>query len=138
MNDITAAIGLAQLKKLDYMNRRRAEILKKYLEGIKDCKNIKPAFPYDLTTTYYDFMLRIKNKKREEFIINMQEKGISTGVHTMPLTLHPLYKNYSADISMALRIWDEYVILPFYVDLSDEEIQYVIDAIISFDKQQNN
>jgi len=137
MNDIAAAIGLAQLKKLDYMNHRRIEILKKYLSSIKDCKNITPAFPYSLDTTYYDFMVRVKNKKRDEFIIHMQKKRISTGVHTMPLTLHPLYKNCEANIPTTMRIWDEYVVLPLYVELSDDEIENIIEAIIEFDKKEN-
>jgi len=133
MNDIAAAIGLAQLKKLDYMNSKRIEILKKYLNGIKGCNNVKPAFPYDLTTTYYDFMVRVKN--RDEFIIHMQGKGISTGVHTMPVPLHTLYRDYEADIPTTMRIWEEYVVLPLYVELSDEEIEYVIDCIREFDRK---
>lgn len=133
MNDVAAAIGLAQLEKLDYMNNRRIEILKKYLGGIKDCKNVKPAFPYDLTTTYYDFMVRTKN--RDEFIIHMQQKGVATGVHTMPLPLHPLYQDHDVDIPTAMRIWEEYVVLPLYVELTGEEIQYVVDAIIEFDRK---
>jgi perosamine synthetase len=47
MNDLAAAIGLAQLAKLDNMNQRRAAIIEKYLDGIMDLKNIKPIFPYD-------------------------------------------------------------------------------------------
>lgn len=134
MNDIAAAIGLAQLKKLDYMNNRRIEIIRRYLEGIKDCKNVRPAFPYDLTTTYYDFMVRVKN--RDDFIIFMQENGISTGVHTMPIPLFSLYQNYKTNVPTAMRIWSEYVVLPLFVGLADEEIEYVIDKIREFDKKQ--
>jgi perosamine synthetase len=133
MNDIAAAIGLAQLEKLDNMNKHRCEILGRYLKGIQDCQNVRPAFPYDLTTTYYDFMVRVK--KRDEFILYMKERGISTGVHYMPLPLHPFYRDYNAKIPTAERIWDEYVVLPLYVELTDEEIQYVIDAIIEFDRR---
>jgi perosamine synthetase len=132
MNDVAAAIGLAQLKKLDAMNSKRIEILKKYLEGIGGCRYVKPAFPYDLTTTYYDFMVRVRN--RDEFIIQMQRKGISTGVHTMPLPLFHLYQDYKVDIPVAMRIWQEYVVLPLFVELTDEEIQYVINAIVEFDQ----
>jgi len=133
MNDIAAAIGLAQLEKLDYMNNRRIEILKKYLNGIKDCRKVRPAFHYDLTTTYYDFMVRTRN--RDEFIIHMQQKGISTGVHTMPVPLYSLYKDYDVDIPTTMRIWEEYVVLPLYVELTDEEIEYVIDCIREFDRR---
>lgn len=131
MNDIAASIGLAQLKKLDFMNRRRIEIMEKYLEGIKDCIHVRPAFPYDMTTSYYDFMVRVKN--RDDFILFMQKNDIATGVHTMPVPLHPLYKDYDAKIPTAMKIWNEYVVLPLFIELTDEQIQYVIEKIKEFD-----
>ena len=36
-----------------------------------------------------------------------------------------------------MKIWDEYVVLPLFVELTDEEIEYVIDAIREFDGKQN-
>ena len=45
MNDLSAAIGLAQLKKLDWMNRQRATIIELYLSRLKDCDFVRPAFP---------------------------------------------------------------------------------------------
>ena len=44
MNDLMAAIGIAQLKKLNSFNLKRNSGIKKYLKGIKNCKNIKPYF----------------------------------------------------------------------------------------------
>ena len=48
MNDYMAALGLAQLKKINKFNIKRRKILKKYLTGIKNLKYIKPTYPYDL------------------------------------------------------------------------------------------
>ena len=45
MNDLTAAVGLAQLK-INLFNKRKFDF-KKYLNGIKDLKYIKPVFPHD-------------------------------------------------------------------------------------------
>ena len=133
MNDLAASIGLAQLKKLDEMNNKRIEIVRKYLEGIKDCKNVTPSIPYDLTTTYYSFLVRIAHKKRDDFIIHMQKKEISSGVHTMPIPMLRLYKNFHADIPIAMKTWDEHVVVPLYVGFSNKEIDYIIESIIEFD-----
>jgi len=138
MCDVIAAIGIAQLEKIEYLIKNRKDTLAKYLEGIKDCKHIKPAFPYDMSITYYDFMVRLDNKKmRDEFIIHMQRKDISTGVHTMPVPYLPYYRKYNIDLPTAMRIWEQYVVLPFFVGMTDEEIKYLIDAITEFDKKQN-
>jgi len=135
---VIAAIGLAQLEKAEYINKNRIETISKYLDGIKECKYVKPAFPYDISTPYYDFMVRVKSKEaRDKLIVHMQHRGIATGVHTMPVPYLPYYRKFNADVPVAMSIWEEYVILPLYVDMSDEEIEYVTNAITEFDKKQN-
>ena len=137
MCDVIAAIGLAQLTKIDKIIASRISIMRKLLQGIKDCKYIKPAFPYDMSRPYYDFMVRLKDKKmRNRFIVFMQEKNIAAGVHTMPVPCLTYYKQYSANIPVAMRIWEEYVVLPFYVDMTDEEINYVLENVYEFEKRE--
>lgn len=136
MCDVIAAIGLAQLEKIEYMNKSRIEAMVKLLQGIKECRYVKPAFPYDMSTPYYDFMVRLKTKEaRDKLIVHMQHRGIATGVHTMPVPYLPYYRKFNAEVPTAMRIWEQYVVLPFFVSLSDEEIEYVVDAIIEFDEK---
>ncbi|MHC4571169.1 MAG: DegT/DnrJ/EryC1/StrS family aminotransferase [Planctomycetota bacterium] len=138
MCDVIAAIGLAQLEKAGYINNNRIETMSRYLDGIKDCKYVKPAFPYDISTPYYDFMVRLKSKEaRDKFIIHMQRKDIATGVHTMPVPYLPYYRQFNADVPVAMKIWEEYVVLPFFVGITEQEIKYVLDAIVEFDEKQN-
>jgi len=134
MNDLAASIGLAQLNKLDQMRKRRAEIIRHYLDGIKNCQHVKPGLPYKLKdSSYWLFMVRVK--ERDRFILHMMKRGVSTGVHYMPLTMHPLYQKYDTEIPVAKRIWREFVTLPLFPELSDEQIEYVIECIKEFDNQ---
>lgn len=138
MCDIIAAVGLAQLDKLDGMNSSRKDILGKYLAGIDGCVHVRPAFPYDVSTPYYDFMVRVADRRaRDAFIVHMQEKGIATGVHTMPVPYLPYYRRFEAHVPTAMRIWEQYVVLPFYVGMRDDEIGYVIDAMLEWEEVQN-
>lgn len=131
MNDLAAAIGLAQLEKLDYMNEYRASLIQKYIDGIKNINNIDIGIPYELNeSSYWLFLVRVKN--RNHFINHMKSKGISTGVHFMPLNLHPLYEKYNNDLPNSMKIWEELVTLPLYVGMTDDEINEVIDAVKSF------
>jgi len=133
MNDLAAAIGLAQLKKLDWMNQRRAELIAKYQAGIKDCKTIRAGLPYRLPkSAYWLFMIRTPN--RNKLIMHLKKRGISTGVHFMPIPLHPLYQAYDVDIPVAKKLWTEFVTLPLFPELKDEELAYVVDALCEFDK----
>ncbi len=134
MNDLSAAIGLAQLKKLDQMRKRRAEIIERYLKGIAECKHVKPGLPYKLEdSSYWIFMVRVK--ERDKFIAHMMKRGVSTGVHYMPLTMHPLYEKYDTDLHATKSIWKEFVTLPLFPDLTDEEVDYVVKCIKEFDNQ---
>lgn len=134
MNDVAAAIGLAQLEKLDEMNAKRGHIILKYLDGIKELKTIQPIFPYKPDKYAYWFF-GIRCKKRDELIIHLKNKGIATGVHFYPLPMHPLFKPYDKGCDTAKEIWETFVTLPSHVDLTNEEVSYVINALREFERR---
>lgn len=133
MNDLMASIGLVQLKKLPEMNKRRMEIISRYLDAFEDCSTLKPALPYDKNQKcYWMFMLRVQD--RDKFISFMQQKDIATGVHYMPLTLHPYFAKYENNTPNAISIWKKFVTIPLHADMTNEEVDYVIDNVKAFDK----
>jgi len=137
MNDLMAAIGMAQLKKINILNKKRSEILKKYLIGIKHCKNIKPVYPYFLKNSSY-WLFSIKTKYRDELINFMKLKNISTAVHFVPLPLNKIYKKYNKNLKNAMKVWKGIVSLPFFPDLENKKINYIINCLNQFDKKINN
>jgi perosamine synthetase len=133
MNDLMAAIGLAQLKKLDWMNERRRRAIKRYLHGIRDCQQIQPLLPYQLEDSAY-WIFGVRCDKRDDLIIHLKQRGIATGVHFLPLPLHPLFREYSDAIPIAKEVWEKIVTLPLFPELKDEEIDYVVEALRQFDR----
>ena len=135
MNDYMAALGLAQLKKINKFNIKRRKILKKYLTGIKNLKYIKPTYPYDLKNSSY-WLFSVKTKFRDELINYLKQKNISTAVHFVPLPLNKIYKKYNnGNLKNSLEIWKEIVSLPFFPDLEDKKISYIINCLKTFDKK---
>lgn len=133
MNDIAAAIGIAQMNKLDQMNAKRAGIIKKYLKGIEGLKHISQIFPYETGNGAYWFF-GVRCQERDRLIIHLKNKGIATGVHFYPLSMQPLFKPYAYDCPVADSIWETFVTLPSHVDLTDEEVNFVIAALREFDQ----
>ncbi|WP_044481822.1 DegT/DnrJ/EryC1/StrS family aminotransferase [Paenibacillus antibioticophila] len=132
MNDLMASIGLVQLQKLDAMNRRRERIIGQYLNAIKDLDYIHPAIPYHLQdSSYWAFIVRVQD--RERFIAHMQARGVSTGVHYMPLPMQPLFMKFAGATPVAESIWKQLVTLPLFPDLTAEEIEHVKESIRSYD-----
>jgi perosamine synthetase len=133
MNDLMAAIGLAQLKKLETMNERRRKIIHRYLTGIQDCRQVRPLFPYRLEGASY-WMFGVRCERRDDLILHLKRKEIATGVHFMPLPLHPLFKRHREATPVAKKIWPSIVTLPLFADMSDAQVDYVVDALREFDR----
>ena len=134
MNDLLASIGLAQLKKINFFNNKRIIILKKYLNGIKKCKTIRPVYPYFLNKSSY-WLFQVKTKYRDDLVDFLKKKNVSTAVHFVPLPLHKLYKKYNNSLNNAMKIWKEIISLPFFPDLTNKKINYIIKCLVSFDKK---
>lgn len=131
MNDLSAGIGLAQLKKLPQMNDRRSEIIQKYLQGIHNIDYVKPLLPYEpFTYVYQMFGLRVE--KRNEMIIHLKSKGIATGCHYTPLSIQPLFLEWGMNCPFIEKEADSFITLPLHADLTNEEVEYIIENIRIF------
>ena len=135
MNDLMAALGLSQLKKINYLNYKRKKILERYLSGIKSLKTIQPTYPYNLKKSSY-WLFSVKTKRRDELIQFLKEKNISTAVHFVPLPLNKIYKKFNnKNLKNTMSIWKQIVSLPFFPDLKNKEIDYIINCLKNFDEK---
>lgn len=133
MNDLAASIGIAQLKRLPQMNKRRGEIITRYLEGIKNLKTIKTLLTYESDKYFYQ-MIRIRSENKENLILYLKSKGIATGCHYTPLTMQPLFKPYANHCPIVETEYYKMITLPLHVDLTDDDVEYVVEYITNFDK----
>ena len=134
MNDLMAAIGQAQLKKLNSFNFKRNSGVQKYLHAIKSCKNIKPFFQkYYKDIAYWKFAIRLK--KRDKLIAFLKKRGIATSVYWIPVPMHPLYKRFKSKIPVTNRVWKELVTLPLFSDIKLKELNYIIRSVKEFDNK---
>ncbi len=135
MTDIAAAIGLAQLERYPEMLKRRKEIIQKYDNGLKPLGvEVLPHYTDTYTSSGHLYITRlpgVTDEQRREVIIKMAEAGVSCNVHYKPLPLHTAYKNLGFDIKdypNAFAHYENAVTLPLHTKLSDEEVEYVIEA----------
>ena len=131
MNDLAASIGLVQLQKLPKMNARRSQIIRIYMDGLKDVEGIQLLLPFEPEKYVYQ-MFGIRAEKRDELMIYLKNKAIATGCHYTPLTLQPLFKPYAKDCDFIEKEADKFITLPLHADLTDEEVDYIIQQIRRF------
>lgn len=131
MNDLAASIGLIQLQKLPEFNKRRSEIIQQYLKDLKDLNSIKPLLPFEPEKYPYQ-MFGIRSDNRDDLMIFLKSKGIATGCHYTPLTLQPLFKPYYSKCSFVEKESNKFITLPLHSDLTNDELRYITEKIISF------
>ena len=138
MNDIAAAIGLVQLGKLDAMNARRREIAQAYDRAFAGAGWITtPAEPTHGRSAWHNYVIR--TPQRDALNLFLKERSIATGVHYMPIHLQPYYRKQARiSLPVAERVWTELLTLPLYPGLTDEEVDYVCESVLSFAEQTQN
>lgn len=133
MNDLAASIGLAQLKKIRLLNTSREKIIKRYIQGIKNLKNINILTDYKLDNSSY-WLFVIRCNKRDALMNYLKLNKISSAVHFEPLPMQPLYKKYKSIIPNAKETWKKIISLPLFPDLKFSEVDYIVNKLKLFDK----
>ena len=134
MNDLAASIGLVQLKKLSAMNARRSAIIRQYLNGINGISGIRPLLPFEPENYPYQ-MFGIRSTDRDNLTISLKSKGIASGCHYTPLSIQPLFKEWGNNCPFIENEHNSFITLPLHADLTDEEVNFIINKIKSFNNE---
>ncbi len=139
MTDVLASIGLVEIERYETENLpRRKQIFERYSNALNKYDwAITPHFiDKERETSYHLYLLRLKDvslEQRNEIIQEIFKQEVSVNVHYKPLPMLSYYKDLGYDVEqypMAKSIWETEISLPVYYDLSDEDVQKVIDAVI--------
>jgi len=132
LSNVNAAIGLAQLKKIDNFINRRQEIVGVYDQAFADARELSILKKDIRQLSAYCYILRVKDK-RDELMGFLKEKGIGSGIHYIPNHLQSFFKKYAAvKLPVTERVWQEILTLPLYFDMSDDDVRLVTDSIKKF------
>lgn len=126
MNDVQAAIGLAQLPLLDTENARRARIAAQYREQLSGVGGLEMLeYAADRSSSYHLFVIRAGS--RDNLIRKLMEAGISTGVHYERNDAFPMYEKQ--DLPNTELFWRTAVSLPMHMMLTDEHVHSICRCI---------
>lgn len=139
MNEIEAAIGIEQLKKMpEFLKKRKinSEILRKGLENITELTQLQSSKD-DLESSYYCHSIILNEKisdKRFEFVEKLKIKGVGTSVYyPQPVPLMSYYKDKyktrKEDYPNASMISYQSVALPIGPHLNEDDMRYIVDSV---------
>jgi len=144
MTNLQAAIGVAQLEKIDAFIERKRKIAKAYNYSLKNTQGIilPPEMPW-AKNVYWLYSILIDAKKygigRDRLIEKMTKKDIETRQFFYPMHIMPPYKKYAVKchFPIAEKLSSNGINLPSSVKLNEEEIHKIAQLINEFGQKQN-
>lgn len=138
LTDIAAALGRAQLGRVESMREKRAAVARAYSDAFRDLPGVvPPAEAPDREHSWHLYVLRLDPARvrggRDGLIAALKTRGIGTSVHYTPLHLHPYYRETFGyrpeDFPAATRAYSEMVSLPLYSHMSEASVARVVGAV---------
>jgi dTDP-4-amino-4,6-dideoxygalactose transaminase len=135
LDNIQAAILNVKLAHFDQWVARRRELAKKYQAGLSDIKDLK--LPHFEDSRYFDVYWNyvVQTTKRDELKQHLESQGVETIISwPKPIYSYDFYKNAFPvnPLPVTERVCREVISLPIYPELTDEEIDFTIQAVKNF------
>lgn len=137
IDELRSALGIIQLQKLDSANRKREEIVQKYLHRLKNVDEISVPFQNPdplLKPSYHIFPVLLSEETHRADLRNfLRKNGIQTSIHYPAFSHFTYYKNIIKDqVENAETIAKRVMTLPLFPSMTYAQVDTVVDAIVEF------
>jgi aminotransferase len=132
-NDVSAAIGLVQLDKLDAAQERRREIWATYAEQLAGpgWLALPPGPAADERHSWFTYLVRVVDGRRDALAAALLDQGIYTTLRYSPLHRIGPYAT-GTPLPATERLADEGLNLPLHPRMTDSDVERVVAAISAF------
>lgn len=136
MSDVNAAIGLAQLRRIETVieSRRRQARVYNELIGTTGIEVVRPVEEKWAYHTYQSYVVVLGKAHRNKGVIRlMREKfGVETQVGTYCLSAQPSFRTTAKRVGLletSEMLYEKSLTLPLYESLSEEDQRYVVESL---------
>lgn len=135
LSDVSCALGISQLKRLDSFIDRRREIAGKYNDVFADVMEDDIIIPNEMEyvkSAYHLYIVRLLGLNRDKFIEGMAKENIGTQVHYIPAHYMPVMAKYGykkGGFPQAESYFENAVSLPIFPAMTDKDVNDVIKAV---------
>jgi len=133
IHEISSALGLVQLKKLEEANSKRKNLVEHYYKRLDEISQVSIPFRhFSRGKPNYHIMpvLLSSSLDRLAIIESMKEDGVQTSIHYPSIQNFSAYKNKINETPKAEYVCAHELTLPLYPDMTDEEVDIVCDALV--------
>ena len=137
LDEIRAALGITQLKRIKKINQLRKKASLYYYKNLKNIPGvILPDMVTDRSHSYHLYTIRVTKSfklSRNQLYKKLKENGIRTTVYWMPIHEYAAYRKFAkkSNVVNTTKIYDEILALPLFPNISKKHQDEVIKVIKS-------
>ncbi len=140
LNEISAALGVAQIERIDEIIKRRREIAETYNEKLRNQKDIiLPFYGKRTDISWFVYVIRLNPNKfttedRSQIMEKLKKQGIACSNYFPPIHLMKFYTEKfgykKGDYPITEKVSETTLALPFYNNIKSSEIDYVCSTLV--------
>jgi len=138
MDELSAALGLAQLARIDEIVAARARVAGLYGDAFREVDAVvPPAAVGNVAVSWFVYVVRLDESfsqaNRDTVIRGLTERGVGCRNYFAPIHLQPFYRNElgtkEGDFPVTEDVGSRTIALPFHDRLREDEIAFVVEAL---------
>jgi dTDP-4-amino-4,6-dideoxygalactose transaminase len=136
LDELSAALGLAQFRRLDELLQKREAVAAMYAERLRGIPGIAPLAPprAGMSISWFIYVIRVENGiDRDALAVDLSARGVPTRPYFWPIHLQPPYRDRfgfePGAYPHAEAAGNSLLALPFHGKLSEEDIDYICESI---------
>jgi perosamine synthetase len=136
LDELSAALGTAQMERLDELLLARAAVAQRYSTALADVDGVRvPQLSADTTTmSWFVYVVTLERGiDRDRLAAELASRGVPTRAYFRPIHLQPYMVERFGDLRGSLPVTEDLgsrtIALPFHARLSRESVEYVVDAL---------
>jgi dTDP-4-amino-4,6-dideoxygalactose transaminase len=133
MSELAAALGLAQLARLDAILARRQQVEQYYYEYIKSFEGIKDPYVAPEVNEIHWFLYqvhlgtRFTRSSRDAMVDDLQTAGVEAAAYCQPLHRQPAYRGRTP-LLVTEKVADRVLALPLHAHLSEDQVAFIVQT----------
>ena len=136
LSELNAAVGMVQLKRIEYLLNKRESVANEYHKGLRKIEGVSQLRLASTTTRMSWFVYPVhfsKGINRDIVMSLLAERGIPSRPYFSPIHLQPFYRKRfeydRGDFPKSEQAGDSFLALPFYTDMKPEDVALVCDTL---------
>ena len=140
LDEMSAALGLSQLRRLDALVAARSRVAQRYLDALDGCGQVVcPAVAPDVDMSWFVFVIRLSDAcsrdDRDRVLRTLRADGIGCRDYFQPIHLQPFVRDAlgtrRGDFPITESAGDRSIALPFFPQMTANQVDTVVESLLS-------